>query len=164
MAPVRFLPLGQARAELNVTNRSQMQNLFPLLPHVYFVKRQTRFFPAIYIASLADFLAGRSATLSLVREFNKTPLAAELYRSAVADLEAAIGEREEHTPGQVAELFDVTRATVNGWTRSRDLPYTEKKLQGGQIVPKGPRQRRTGGRQFIAASTLRQHFKWVSPF
>lgn len=141
-----------------------MQKLFPLLPYVYYAERQTRFFPAAYIADLSKFLDGRSATQPLVREFNRTPQAAELYRRAVANLEAAIGTREEHTPTQIAELYGVSRATVSGWIRDKKLPFTERKLQGGQIVPMGPRQRRVMGRQFITSATLRRLFTWVSPF
>lgn len=164
LAEASFLPLGRAQAQLNVGNRSQMQHLFPLLPHVYYAARQTRFFPTGYLTQLSEFLDGRSATLALVREFNKTPQAAETYRRAVANLETAIGAREEHTPTQVAELYGVSRATVSGWVRDKKLPYEERKLQGGQIVPMGPRQRRVMGRQFIASATLRQLFTWVSPF
>ena len=147
-----------------MSSRSQIQNLFPLLPHVYYAERQTRFFPSGYIAGLAGFLDGRSATLKLVREFNSLSQAVELYQKAVVDLATAIEAKEEYTPTEVAELFSVGRATVSGWIQAKKLPFEEKKLQHGQIVPMGPRQQRVMGRQFITATTLRQLFEWATPF
>jgi hypothetical protein len=62
-----FISLGDAREQLNVSSRSQMQNLFPHLPHVYIKSRQTRLFPAGYIRGLAEHLDGRSDTSTRAR-------------------------------------------------------------------------------------------------
>jgi|GEM_PF-2704542 len=159
-----FLPLGEAQKLLNLSSRSQMQNLFPFIPHVYFAKRQTRFFPTSYLEGFAEFLDGRSATLQLVRTFNATNGAPRLYLETRSTMAAVIDSRIEHTPAQVADIFGVGRATVSGWVQARVLPIDEKKIQGGQIVPKGPRQRRVMGRQYIKAQTLHDLFQWVAPF
>lgn len=156
-----FLPLGEAQKLLNLSSRSQMQNLFPFIPHVYFAKRQTRFFLACYLKGLAEFLDGRSATLQLVRMFNAVDGTPQLYRETRIALAAVINSRAEHTPTQVADVFGVGRATVSGWVQAKVLPV---EIQGGQIVPMGPRQRRVMGRQYIKAQTLHDLFQWVTPF
>src|SRR5688500_6310275 len=127
---------------LNVTNRSQMQNLFPFIPHLYVSQRQTRLFPTSYINTLAGNMHGRSATPQRVRRFNATSAAQRLIVQMQTDLAAAIDQREEHTPAQVADILSVARATVSGWVKSGTLAFNEKRLNKGQIVPMGPRQRR----------------------
>jgi hypothetical protein len=159
-----FLPLGEAQKLLNLSSRSQMQNLFPFIPHVYFARRQTRFFPTSYLKGFAEFLDGRSATLRLVHEFNATDNALPLHHEAQNVLAMEIDSRSEHTPMQVADMFSAGRATVSGWVQAKVLPIEEKKIQGGRIVPMGPRQRRVMGRQCIRAQTLHDLFQWVSPF
>lgn len=158
-----FLTLGKAQEKLNVTNRSQMQNLFPLLPHLYVKQRQTRLFPTSYITKLVEFLKGRSATMPLVRQFNQTDAARLLRMQMQSELSAALDAKVEHTPTEVAALLGVSRATVSGWTLSGTVSHNEKKLHKGQIVPMGPRQRRVMGRQFITPQMIRDAIKWVIP-
>lgn len=148
---------------LNVTNRSQMQNLFPFVPHLYVPQRQTRLFPTSYINALNGHLNGRSATLALVRQFNTTADARRLIVEMQADLTAAIDQRKEHTPAQVADILSVARATVSGWIKSGTLAFSEKRLHKGEIVPMGPRQRRVMGRQFITPQMIRDATRWVMP-
>ncbi len=163
MTEPRFLTLGSAQQKLNVTNRSQMQNLFPFVPHLYIRQRQTRLFPASYINALARFLNGRSATLELARQFNRTGPAQQLRQEMQDEFTAALDAKAEHTPVEVAALLSVSRATVSGWTLSGTLAFNEKKLQKGQIVPMGPRQRRVMGRQFITPQMIRDATEWVIP-
>lgn len=163
MSEPPFLTLGKAQEKLNVTNRSQMQNLFPLLPHLYVKQRQTRLFPAGYINKLAEFLEGRSATMPLVRQFNQTDAARQLRTQVQSEFSAALDAKIEHTPTEVAALLGVSRATVSGWILSGAVSHNEKKLQKGQIVLMGPRQRRVMGRQFITPRMIRDATTWVMP-
>ena len=163
MTEPRFVTLGTAQEKLNLTNRSTLQNLFPLVPHLYVQKRQTRLFPTSYLNKLAEFLGGKSATIGLVRRFNATADARHLFTEMQEEFAAAIDAKDEHTPTEVAALLCVSRATVSGWIQSRALAFTEKKLQKGQIVPMGPRQRRVMGRQFITPQMIRDAAKWVMP-
>lgn len=140
-----------------------MQNLFPFVPHLYVRMRQTRLFPASYINQLAKFLAGRSATIRLVRQFNAATATRRLFTEMQDEFAAAIDAKDEHTPTEVATLLGVSRATVSGWASSGALAFNKKKLQKGQIVPMGPRQRRVMGRQFITPQMIRDAAEWVMP-
>jgi hypothetical protein len=159
----RFITLGTAQEKLNLASRSTMQNLFPFVPHLYVRQRQTRLFPTSYINQLAEFLDGKSATIGLVRRFNATATTRRLLAEMQSEFAAAIDAKAEHTPTEVAALLGVSRATVSGWIGSRTLAFNEKKLQKGQIVPMGPRQRRVMGRQFITPQSIRDAAEWVMP-
>lgn len=168
MAKKEFLPLRDAREQINLATRSQMQRLFPFLPYLYIEQprshSRTRLFPAGYIYGLRHYLDGRSATKALVEAFNATDEARALFEMTQERLAAKIAMDEEYMPHQVAAMLDVHWTTVSGWVRSGALPYEEKRLKDGEIVPKGPRQRRTKGRQFVTAEMLRTVFQWASPF
>jgi hypothetical protein len=143
-----------------------MQSLFPLLPYVSFTKQwqPARFFPTSYIDALARHLNGRSATRKQVREFNATAQAQDLYKKAQADFTAAIGERTEHTPDQVAAILCVTRSAIGNWLRENALPFTRMKMRHGRLVPLESGESIPGGRQLIQAQTLRDLFTWEAPF
>lgn len=145
-----------------------MQNLFPILPYVCFVKyrQATRLFPVNYIAALAQFLDGRSATVRLVRTFNDTAKAQSPYDEAQADFEAAISERGEHTPTQVADILCITKSAVSNWIKVKALPFKlmETQRRNGKLVPFEPGQRALLGKPLIQAKTLRTLFTWSAPF
>lgn len=165
MKDKRFLSLGEVQRKLNVSSRGQMESLIDLLPYVGFKQRHTtRFFPASYINALARHLGGQSATAQLVREFNATAEARRLYGEAQTNFEAAISERTEYTPVQVADILDVARSAVGGWMRAKALPFTLMRMKGGKPVPLGPRQSNLLARQFIQTQTLHDLFKWEAPF
>jgi transposase len=91
-------------------------------------------------------------------------MARSLYQEARDALKTAIDSRDEHAPTEIADMLCVGRATVSNWVGSGALPFQEKRLKGGRLIPKGPNQRRLMGRQFIKAQTLHDRFQWVTPF
>lgn len=153
-----FITVGNARKQINVRARSTMQNLLPILPCVYIEARQTRLMPAGYIRGLAEHLDGRSATLPLVREFNRTPDASRLCNEAMAWLEEAVGSREEHSPEEVAMMLGVGRMTISDWVKDGVVAVERKPRKGRKALPAHPMAQR----QVIKPEDLSAILQWVN--
>ena len=164
-----FLAVGEVCSELGIS-RSQLQNLFPHLPHVAITVseesgRKTRLFPTAYILAFATFLRRNSlaATIPAARRYAQGDEATRLTTEARQRLEANIAARERHTPDQIATMLGIGRATITGWERARVFRVDRGRLRGGQVVPLGPRQVRYQGRQLIPATELRAAAQWSLP-
>lgn len=166
MSAKPYVTVGDVCEQLDI-GRSQLQNLAPRIPHLAFYvsreatsTRQTRLFPATYIAALAAYLrqSGVTATIATAKAFSQTTVARERLKEAQESLEAAISARAEHTPVHIAEMFGVARATVQGWERARVF-HVERRGHK-------PKRRRNDGiqeRHYIPASEVRQAANWVIP-
>jgi hypothetical protein len=159
-----FVAVGGVCEQLGI-GRSTLQNIFPYLPHVSFSVssrsgRETRLFPALYIRAYAHYLhLGRTkATIPTAQSFAATRAAQQIITEVQQALEAAISERQTHTPNQVAAMFGIGRATITGWERAGVFHVDRQAHQ--------PVRRRNDGiqvRQFIPAAEVRQAARWVLP-
>ena len=112
-----FLGPGEVLKILN-TNRSQLQNLLPYLPHIYVGERGTHLFPTGYIQALNQFLQGRTPTIALVSTFNQTPEASQQVLTAIQGLQSLLESNSGGlTVAQVATLLGLGLSTVWIWAQ-----------------------------------------------
>jgi hypothetical protein len=161
-----YLAAGEASQRLGIST-SQLTNLVPHLLHLAFYvsrevtsTRQTRLFPTTYISALAQYMREHNvrATLATVTAFAQTDVARKVIEDAQSSLERAISSRAEHTPAQIATMFNIGRATVMGWERAG--------VFHPQRRPHEPKRRRSDGvqeRHFIPADEVREGAIWVVP-
>lgn len=133
---LKFLTVGDVCALLRIS-RSQLQNLYPLLPHLNITvsrrpARQTRLFVGDYVEMYADMLNYQrvEATIATARDFAASMVARAIISRAGTAFMADVTARNAHSPDQVATLLGISRSTAFAWTRSGVF-------QGVQTTPKG---------------------------
>jgi len=148
--PSLFIVTSKTRARLGIV-RTQLQNLFPLLPHLYVTRRETRLFVAAYVDAYATYLRehGERATLSTARAFAKTPQAHIITQDVKNRVDTILSTRVVFYPQEVSEFLGVGRSTITDWYAS------------GLLTAVNPRRSRQA--RFIPASELRTALEWKLP-
>lgn len=138
--------------------RSQLQNLFPYLPHIYIAKRQTRLFVGPYIDAYAETLQGRGATLRTVVDFARTERAQQLIRDAQTRINEALSNQASFNAKEVMALFCIGRMTVTQWGEAGVFSVVRR-----SVPPKRDRGQRRSETLLILSTELRQAFTWRVP-
>jgi hypothetical protein len=151
----RLLDARTTAGRLSI-GRSQLQNLLGLIPHVHIPATGTHLFPKIYVVTLANLL-GEPATVARVRQFNRTPEAAQAVMQAQAELTAQMSVRDWHTAEQVAEILCVGIMTVHNWRQKRNLPFQEQTVRTERHSRQGRRV------NLISTAKLGAALEWRIP-
>jgi hypothetical protein len=154
-----FIATGETCRRLNV-ERSQLQNLFPLIPYLYVSKRETRLFIGEYIDGYATYLRERQArpTLATARAYLGTPNAQDIIRRVTTEFNQTLATKITFTPTELTKLLNIGRMTVTTWHQNKVFSVVRQ-----EVRPKRDRGKETREVLLIPSGELRKALEWKIP-